>query len=144
MGKREVEGESTGLDDIRPPHHLAVRLVPGKGRGVFATEPIPGGAIIEVCPVIALSGADRDRIEPTALYDYYFDWGADRSGATIALGYGSLYNHSYAPNARYLKHPEAGTVEFLALRDIEPGEEITVNYKGEPTSREPLWFEPVL
>ncbi len=27
------------------------------------------------------------------------------------------------------------------MRDIAPGEEITVNYNGEPTSRAAVWFE---
>ena len=35
-------------------------------------------------------------------------------------------NHSCAPNARL--YIGQGRVEFYALRDIEPGEEITVNY----------------
>ena len=58
----------------------------------------------------------------------------------LALGYGSLYNHSFRPNARY---DDVGpqTKEFTAMRDIAPGEEITVNYNGEPTSRAAVWFE---
>ena len=32
---------------------------------------------------------------------------------------------------------------FTALRDIEPGEEITVNYNGKPKSRSAVWFEVV-
>ena len=60
----------------------------------------------------------------------------------LALGYGSLYNHSYKPNARY---DDVGpqTKEFTALRDIQPGEEITVNYNAEPKSRSAVWFEVV-
>jgi len=44
----------------------------------------------------------------------------------LALGYRSLYNHSFRPNARY---DDVGplTKDFTALRDIQPGEEITVN-----------------
>ena len=51
----------------------------------------------------------------------------------LALGHGSLYNHSFRPNARY---DDVGpqTKEFTAMRDIAPGQEITVNYNGEPTS----------
>jgi hypothetical protein len=55
-------------------------------------------------------------------------------------GYGSLYNHSYRPNARYVDL--AGrTKVFTALRDIAAGEEITVNYNGEPGDVTPVGFE---
>jgi hypothetical protein len=72
--------------------------------------------------------------------DYCFTWG--RGTVALALGYGSLYNHSYRPNARY---DDVGpqTKEFTALQDIQPGEEITVNYNGEPMSREAVWFKVV-
>ena len=63
-----------------------------------------------------------------------------RSTGAIALGYGSLYNHSYAPNARYEEGP-AATMLFLALRPIEAGEEITVNYNGDPHDDSPVGFE---
>ena len=61
----------------------------------------------------------------------------------LALGYGSLYNHSYQPNARY--DDESGqTKVFTAIRDIEAGEEITVNYNGEPEDESPVGFEVVM
>ena len=58
--------------------------------------------------------------------------------AAIALGYGSLYNHSPLPCARYLKIFGADTVEFAAVRDIDSGREITVDYTD--NGRNPLWF----
>ena len=60
----------------------------------------------------------------------------------LALGFGSLYNHSYRPNARY---DDVGrqAKAFTALRDIAAGEEVTVNYNGEPGLRRRVWFEVV-
>ena len=60
----------------------------------------------------------------------------------LALGYGSLYNHSYRPNARY---DDVGqrTKLFTALRAIEPGEEITINYNGDPEDGSPVGFEVI-
>lgn len=58
----------------------------------------------------------------------------------VATGYGSLYNHSYNPNAQHAKHLDLEEIHFHALRDISTGEEITINYGGHPTSREPMWF----
>ena len=69
---------------------------------------------------------------------YCFEWG--RGTVAVALGYGSLYNHSYQPNARY--DDESGQAKvFRAIRDIAPGEEIVVNYNGEPGDETPVWFK---
>lgn len=53
----------------------------------------------------------------------------------IAFGFGSLYNHSYQPNARYVKRIAERTLDYVAIRDIQCGEEITVNYNGRPGCR---------
>ena len=64
-----------------------------------------------------------------------------RSTLALALGYGSLYNHSYQPNARYDDQP-AGAMTFTALRDIRAGEEITINYNNlGPSAAHPVKFE---
>ncbi len=111
------------------------------GRGVFAAKRYREGEIIEISPVIVLSKSDREAIDSTALYDYYYSWGADDDQAAIALGFGSLFNHSYVPNARYLKRFELTELHFVARRTIDKGEEILVNYNGDPSSMKPLWFE---
>ena len=77
-------------------------------------------------------------MEKTSLANYYYNWGD--KGAAIALGYGSLYNHSYCPNAMYVKHYGELLIDYLALHDIPTGAEITINYNGHPSSQQPLWF----
>ena len=72
------------------------------------------------------------QVQRSKLADYVFKW--TRDTVVIALGYGSLYNHSYRPNARFYDEGHLTQV-FTAIRDIEPGEEITVNYNGPPRSR---------
>ena len=110
------------------------------GRGVFACERIPAGSLIEECPVLESPEEDLVALMPTALGDYFFQWGPTRQQGALALGYGSLYNHSYDPSAGYVRKLESRTIQFLALRDIEAGEEITVNYNGSPEDRSPVWF----
>jgi len=120
---------------------VVVKRVKGKGRGVFARRPIRKGEVIETCPVLVLTDAEyADGLARTALANYCFAWGKGK--VALALGFGSLYNHSYRPNARYL---DVGprTKEFTALRDIAPGEEITVNYNGNPRGRAKVWFDVV-
>src|SRR3954470_15159998 len=94
----------------------------GRGRGVFAARRFEPGETIEVCPVIALSEADARTLDGTGLYDYYFGWGKDGKQAAIALGYGSLYNHSPSPNAAHHKNAADGLLSVVAVKTIAPGE----------------------
>jgi SET domain-containing protein len=113
--------------------------MPGAGRGVFAKERIRAGELIEQCPVVTLADRkDRDRLRKTGLVNYYFLWGEKRDHAAICLGWGAVYNHSFSPNAAYEKVMDDLRMDFTALRDIEPGEEILVNYNGDPDSTKPL------
>jgi uncharacterized protein len=113
----------------------------GKGRGVVACRPIREGETIERPPVIVIPASDVAKIRETRLKGYYFEWGDDYRQGAIALGYGSLYNHSYSPNARYEFGDDEECLAFIALRDIAAGEEITINYNnlGESASH-PLHF----
>jgi hypothetical protein len=95
------------------------------GRGVFAKESIAEGEIIENCPVIEVSLKDPANNDDGILVDYFFYFG---DGLAITLGFGSLYNHSYNPNATYKVNLENKTIDFNAIKDINSGEEITVNY----------------
>ena len=110
------------------------------GRGVFTAADIPEGALLEICPVIVMPREHLKQLDETGLYDYYFLWGLKDEACAIALGYGSLYNHSYTPNAVYLPDFEGQALHFMALRDLEAGEEITVNYNGNPGDNEAVWF----
>ena len=120
---------------------IVVGVSPGKGRGVFASRRIQAGDIIEEAPVIVLPGAEIEHLERTVLQDYYFLWGADEKDAAILLGLCSLCNHSYQPNTVFLPCPETRTIRFVALRDIEAGEEVTTNYNGNPDNLKLVWFD---
>lgn len=120
---------------------LRLAPAPGKGRGVFAAAPIARGELFERAPVIISPDTEWPALEKTALYHYCFEWGPEHQHTAIALGYASLYNHSFAPNARYLLQLDDHLIHFVALRDIAAGEEITMNYNGEPTDLTPVWFE---
>jgi SET domain-containing protein len=55
-----------------------------------------------------------------------------------SLHYGSLYNHSASPCARYHKVFDADVIDFVAVRNVEPGCEITVDYTDGGNNE--LWF----
>jgi SET domain-containing protein len=117
---------------------IEVKKVKGKGRGVFARRTIRAGEEIERVPVLVLPWTENEW--ESGLASYFFAWG--QGTVALALGYGSLYNHSYQPNARYDDLSPRVKV-FTALRDIFAGEEITVNYNGDPGDRAPVGFDVV-
>lgn len=118
------------LDIVASTGSLAVALMPQKGRGVVALRAFAAGALVERAPVIVAPAHHVARIAATDLRHYYFEWGEDDDQAAIALGYGSLYNHSYEPNLEFEFLEDEQVIEFVARRAIEPGDELTVNYNN--------------
>ncbi|MBI4137008.1 SET domain-containing protein-lysine N-methyltransferase [Candidatus Roizmanbacteria bacterium] len=122
--------------------NIAQSSIPKAGRGVFAKLPISKNEIIEKCPVLILPREDYPIVKKTILRNYYFMWG--RTTAAICFGYGSFYNHSYRPNATYKKRIKEKRVDFIAIKEIKKGEEITVNYNyGRPDDKRPLWIKQI-
>jgi len=113
----------------------------GKGRGVFAQKRFAKGDIIEYCPVIVIPRDEECLLESTVLFNYTYGWGEGFEDSAIALGFGSLYNHAYRPNAMYKRMYENMVIVYVALRDIAEGEEITINYNGQPEDQSPVWFK---
>jgi SET domain-containing protein len=111
------------------------------GKGVYAARDIEEGEVIEVCPIILFPLEQLTHIRQTVLDDYYFDWGDEGKWFALCLGYGSLYNHSYNPNAEYGMDFEAQTIDFYCIQDIPAGTEIFINYNGDPNNLEKVWFE---
>jgi uncharacterized protein len=122
---------------------IYVAASPLGGRGVFAGKKIYKGDIIEVCPMLPMKVGEMEMLDKTTLYDYYFLWEDDEKNiktCAIALGFGSLYNHAAPSNADYEMDFDLNTLDVMAVRDIEAGEEITINYHGDPYDDSPTWF----
>lgn len=128
------------MSQIFPPEkiYLADSKIPKAGKGVFAAKSIKKGEIIEVAPILILEFTDFIDTKWNLLFEYYF-WLDDF--VVLALGYGSLYNHSKNPNAKYQISKEKKTITFTALTDIKKAKEIVFNYKGSSNPKTPLWFE---
>ncbi|MET9708521.1 SET domain-containing protein-lysine N-methyltransferase [Streptomyces griseus] len=118
--------------------NLEIRPSATHGRGVYATRSFAPGEVVECCSVLVVPAGQRVLLDQTLLYEYYFYW--QDGAAALALGYGSLYNHSREPLARYRKDFDAGTIHIVAVRAVLPGVEITVDYTNGGTN--PLWFAP--
>ena len=106
------------------------------GRGVFADKEFVKGDLIEVCPVLLLSEHDIHMAwvaHSSMLERYYFDY--DEKHSAIALGYGSLYNHSNNANANYSSNTLDQEVVIYARKKIKKGSQIFINYGYNPVTK---------
>lgn len=116
------------------------RISKEKGRGVFALRDFEEGEVIEKCPVISITPTERKACQKTIFANYIYPWRSTRSGSLV-LGYGSIYNHSFDPNADWKQNFKEGVMTYRAIKDIKKGEEILINYNGEPDDTTPIdWF----
>lgn len=122
---------------------IIVKRTGKKGRGVFAAKNFKIGEIIESCPVLVFDTKGRKYLEKTLLSHYIYPWRSTR-GAALVLGYGSIYNHSFSPNADWKQNFTTKAMVFRAINPIKKGQEILVNYNGEPDDKSEInWFDVV-
>lgn len=95
---------------------------PIHGRGLFARRLISEGEVIGV-----VDG------EETGTDGIYVLWVDEERALEVKCDL-RFINHSDNPNAAYYD-----TLEVCALRDIEPGEEITHDYMSGAEGAEPCW-----
>lgn len=92
------------------------------GWGVFTEDPIKEGDIVELCYCVP------DNYETSPLKDYVFGI-KNSTDVYHCLGFGAIYNHSDDPNIKWrLLDDDNRIIEFKAIRDIEPHEELRHNY----------------
>src|SRR5581483_7626475 len=100
---------------MKPPTKVYISHSSLEGLGVFAKADISAGELIEVAPVILIPEEQITDLAKIRLLDYFFAWGPKLEKAAIALGYGSLYNHSYAPNAKFIENYDSQTISYIAI-----------------------------
>src|SRR5258708_40100712 len=113
----------------------------GKGRGVFTSESLETELVIEISPVIVMSGDERLLLDQTLLHDYIFEWGGEKNQCCMALGYVAVYNHSYTSNCEYEMDYEKQLITIKTVHHIKAGEELFINYNGDWDSKKRLWFD---
>ena len=123
---------------------LTIAPAGNKGRGVFTTEDIPVGTVIEISPVIVLSETDRNIIEQSKLTDYIFEWGDARREAALALGYVSMYNHSYNANCEYDMDYDEETMTIKTVESVKKGDELCINYNAVAGDTTKVWFHHLI
>ena len=111
------------------------------GRGVFTSEDIAAGTLVEVAPVIIMCMEERKLLDKTLLHDYIFEWGDDEKQCCMALGYVPMYNHSYNSNCEYEMDYDQQLISIQTVQSIKAGEELFINYNGDWNDSKPLWFQ---
>lgn len=104
------------------------------GRGVFAGKDFKERECIEKCPVIIIPGFQEEKWRGNVLEEYAFGF---EGNAALALGYGSLYNHSETPNATY--EFRDGHVLIRASHLIKKGEQIFIDYGWNEDELKSAW-----
>jgi SET domain-containing protein len=111
------------------------------GRGVFTSENIEIGTVVEESPVIVMSAAEKKFLDQTLLHDYIFEWGEKKDQCCMALGYVPLYNHSYQSNCEYEMDFEKDLISIKTVHFVKAGEELCINYSGNWNNKKKVWFE---
>ncbi len=116
---------------------LVVGVSPELGiRGLIASRDIKRGEEIERCPLILVDHTNDSAFTDTILNRYCYEW--TKTHSALVLGYGSLYNHSYDPNVTYHFNYHTKELIFKAYKPIKAGEELRVNYNGDPEDDTPI------
>lgn len=117
------------LDNIA---HTRIAASPIHGLGLFCVDPIPAGSLLAL-----LDGqvVPWSTYTTTPLCD---EWNALPGERLLVRPYRTRYsfiNHSRTPNAAVTPLP-TGQVRLETVRDVNAGDEITLDYRREPLPAE--------
>ena len=121
--------------------YLYIGSAGNMGRGIFTSENIEEGIIIETAPVIIMSKEERKLLDQTILHDYIFEWGHKKDKCCMALGWVPIYNHSYHSNCEYEMDFEKEIITIKSVNFIKAGEQLYINYNGTWNDSKRIWFD---
>ena len=106
--------------------YLKTSKLGGKyGRGVFTNRNFETGEIIELAPYIE----DETDNFKGVIRDYIFSKNGKLERSVVAFGFGSMYNHSDSPNARWEITDQ--NVKIQCIKPIKKDEEVFITYGNE-------------
>ncbi|KAF3938327.1 hypothetical protein ABW19_dt0209434 [Dactylella cylindrospora] len=96
---------------------------------IVARAPIQKGDVIKNLSgvMVTMTKEEEDEFNEASNRDFSIIQSSRKTGAQIFLGPARFVNHDCSPNTKFTSVTKS-TVMFTALRDIQPGEEITVYY----------------
>lgn len=134
------------LDDFPVPSKIQIRQSELSGYGVFATEFIPEGEVVEVCAYAQMNHRSKEKILDPVIRQllYTVPCGCETCKAAgrhfaIITGNASLYNHGSEEerNVNMKWDHSSRTVQFIAVKDINKDDEL-LNYYGPQYTEEML------
>lgn len=117
------------------------------GRGVFAAKPLRAGQIVMEVAVLVLKQSEA--ANAPSIEGYCYEWPLGGNGRALALGEASFLNHGPSrrnesnngtaakANLTWETDEQQGRIRFRASRDIQPGEELLIDYGDGYRWREP-------
>jgi uncharacterized protein len=117
-----------------------VRNTTTMGRGVFALMPIAKGDLIGTFPTITIPETERAIMENSVISQFWF---LDKQGGALVTGFPQLLNHSDEPNVghRFYMSPVGEIAEFRALRPIQEGDQLFLDYRFESPADAARYFQ---
>jgi SET domain-containing protein len=141
-GEGVEEGQGNNVIHL-PQCQLYLKTVPGKGRGVYASEAILTRTLIHVSPVLIFpqdsslplseTSIDSQNREKEILSHYTYTWGPNEQA--LALGLGSMFNHSRHNNVGFILNKSHQTISYVTLREVKVHDELCISYGSN------LWFD---
>jgi hypothetical protein len=116
--------------DLNNPDYIIVLDSPIQGRGIFTTKPCEAGEVLMIIAGETINADEclRREEQENNVYIFYHD---DDTYIDTAMTEKIRYiNHSCEPNAE-VKDRDHESLYLVALRTIQAGEEITIDYDYE-------------
>lgn len=110
--------------------NLIIKNTKKYGRGLYATRNFKKGEIIETSPILLIEKTDIGSIETTVLNTYVFEW--TKNASALALGHGSLFNHSPKSNVAYMNSFRTKEIFFITTKNIKKGQQLFIDYGYDP------------
>jgi len=110
---------------------MIIKRDPKVGRYIISDKAFKKGEVVTISECIPLKGNHMPRFSTgSPLWQYVFQ-GITPDTQLVSLDWTSLMNHSEDPNLEY--HPISDMqIQFTAAKDIEPGDELNINYGYDP------------
>jgi uncharacterized protein len=109
---------------------LKVKKTKKMGRGVFAKAKIKKNTVVIEDFLLPFSLKDSDLIDNTDLVRYVYQY--DKNTSCVALGLGSLLNHSENPNCFFKIDKERDILTVKTSKVIKAGEQLFIDYGYNP------------
>jgi SET domain-containing protein len=112
--------------------HLELRQsnISSAGLGVFTRKNIVKDETVEIAPLLLIKDDCLFQVKKNNILDDYVFTSPETNAKYygLALGYGSMYNHSDEPNIDYIFDHENKKMIYKAIKDIEKGSELYISY----------------